>query len=226
MQDTPQQVTGERRAVWTFVRWVVVGIPGVLAFFVVSVFLPDAVKIPGVFAAALGLAAGWGLGRWGKAMNIRPSGAVAIAAWLTIAGGNVLSTVKTNNDRVAYLRTKPMYRDSSDDPIINELKHALATEPDDLSEEDRRQRQAVRDDLERGESRRRARLEHLTFYGFLQDRIPKAWGRWSYPWPAVFWAAEIVLGSTLGAWLTIGTLRNSSPRQSATTVQDVSQNDS
>jgi hypothetical protein len=68
-------------------------------------------------------------------------------------------------------------------------------------------------------------MQHLTFYGFLQDRIPKRWGKWSYPWPAVLWGAEIVVSSTLGAWLALFTLRNAATRGQAAVPQIVSMRD-
>jgi hypothetical protein len=179
--------------------------------FVVAVYFSDSIKIPALVPVGLALLAGWGLGRWGTAMHILPGAAVAIAAWLTIAGGEVISTLKANRDRVAYLRTLPKYQDKPDD-IIEGLKRALDTAPPILNEEDRRQREKIRDDIEQGEMKHQEWLAELTFYGFLQSRVPKAWGKWGYPWPALFWLAEIVVGSTLGAGLTLTTLRNATQR--------------
>ena len=211
MPDKTAAQIGGSAAGRPFVRWLVVGIAGVGLLFVASVHLPDTIKIPGLFAVGLAAAAGWGLGRWGTIMNIRPTLAVAIAAWLAIAGGEVISTVKTNRDRVRYLRTQRIWQESPDDPMMKSIKRSLDEEPAVPSEEDRRRRQEIRDEIELGESRHSERLQHLTFYGFLQDRIRKAWGKWSSPWPVVFWGAEVVLGSTMGAWLTLCTLRNASP---------------
>lgn len=186
--------------------------------FVVAVHFSDAIKIPGLVPVALAALAGWGLGRWGTVMNIMPGAAVAIAAWFTIAGGEVISNLKANRDRVAYLRTQPKYQDKPDD-IIEGLKRALDAAPPIQNEKDRRQREKIRNDIEQGESKHREWLAELTFYGFLQSQIPKTWGKWPYPWPAVFWGAEVVIGSTLGAWLTLCTLRNAMPRGPATAAQ-------
>src|SRR5579872_4104243 len=129
MSDTMPPPTVDTSTRQPFVGWLVVGIAGVGLFFVVSVHFPDTVKIPGLFPLGLAAAAGWGLGRWGMAMKITPTWAVAIAAWLTIAGGEVISTVKTNRDRAAYLRKQPKYQDASEDPIIEGLKRTLDAEP-------------------------------------------------------------------------------------------------
>ena len=210
MPDNPAP-SSEVSATQQFIRWLVVGIPAVGLLFVVAVHFTDSIKVPALVPVGLAALAGWGLGRWGTAMNILPGAAVAIAAWLTIAGGEVISTLKANRDRVAYLRTQPKYQDQPDD-IIEGLKRALDAAPPILNDQDRRQREKIRDDIEQGELKHREWLAELTFYGFLQSQIPKAWGKWAYPWPALFWLAEIMVGSTLGAWLTLLTLRNSSPR--------------
>lgn len=195
-----------------FSRWLVIGVAGVALFFVVSVHFPETVKIPGLFAVALGAAAGWGLGRWGAAMGLAPSAAVAIAAGLTIAGGECFAAAKTHRDRVRYLRAQPKWQESPRDPVTDRLREYLAQNPEGATDKDRELLERMRVDFATGEARRRERLEFLTFYGYLSHRIPKDWGRWSYPWPAVFWGTEVLLGSMLGIWLTMQTLNEFSPR--------------
>src|SRR4051812_27272075 len=92
MQDPTPVSKSDSSASRPFFSWLVVGVLGVLAIFVASVFLPDTVKIPGVFAVVIAALAGWGLGHWGMAMNIQPTMAVTMTAWLAIAGGEVVST--------------------------------------------------------------------------------------------------------------------------------------
>jgi hypothetical protein len=225
MQDKSPAPKGEPSAGRQFFGWLVVGIAGVGLLFVASVHFPDTIKVPGLFAVGLAAVAGFGLGHWGTAMNIRPTAAVAIAAWLAIAGGEVIATIKTNSDRVAYLRTQREWQDLTGHPIEEALKRSLDEQPAAQSEEQKRRQQEIRDQIEFGESYRRERLERLTFYGFLKERIPKAWGKWTYPWPAVFWGAEIIVGSTLGAWLMLFTLRNAAPPDPAAATQVVNSGD-
>lgn len=219
MPDKTPDAAGAAAANQGFAGWLVVGAAGVGLLFVVSVHFPDSVKIPGLFTVALAAAAGFGLGHWGTAMNVRPTLAMALSAWLVIGGSGVIAAIKTNRDRVHSLQKQPKYRNAPEDPIIEGLKRALDTEPTPQNEKDRQRLQRIRDDVELGESKRREWLEQLTFYGFLKGRIPDAWGKWSYPWPAVFWGVEIVLGSTLGAWLTLYTLRHAPPREPTITSQ-------
>src|SRR5258708_1261043 len=94
MPEIAPPPTGDASTTRAFVRWLVVGIAAVGLLFVASVHLPDSIKVPGLFPVGLALAAGWGMGFWGTVMNIRPTLAVAIAAWLAIAGGEVIATVK------------------------------------------------------------------------------------------------------------------------------------
>lgn len=195
-----------------FFRWLIVGATGVALLFVVSAHLPETVKVPGLFAVALGAAAGWGLGRWGAAIGLAPSAAVAIAAGVAIAGGEGLAAAKTQRDRARYLRAQPKWQESPRDPVTDHLREYLAQNPEGATDKDRELLEQMRADFATGEARRRERLAFLTFYGYLTHRIPKDWGRWSYPWPAVFWGAEVLLGSLLGAWLTVQALSESSPR--------------
>lgn len=195
-----------------FFRWLIVGAAGVALLFVVSAHFPEAVKIPGLFAVALGAIAGWGLGRWGAAMGLTPGAAVAIAAGVAIAGGEGLAAAKTQRDRARYLRAQPKWQESPRDPVTDHLREYLAQNPGGAPAKDREVLEQMRADFETGEARRRERLEFLTFYGYLTHRIPKDWGRWSYPWPAIFWGAEVLLGSVLGAWLTLQALSESAPQ--------------
>ncbi len=201
-----------------FAGWLAVGVAGVGLLFVGSVHLPDTIKVPGLFPVGLAAIAGYGLGFLATSTGLRPTMTVAIVAWLAIAGGEVLSTCKTNTDRVAYLRTLPQYQDAPDHTIEN-IKRSLATEPEVMTDTERRNRQELRDDIERGEAKQREMLSRLTFKGFLKERLPKAWGKWNDPWPAVLWGAEILIGSTLGAWLTIFVMRSAAQRGAESPAQ-------
>lgn len=215
MDDKSPAPIADSSARQPIVGWLVVGIAGVGLLFVGSVHLPDTIKVPGLFPVILALIAGFGLGFLGNSMQIRPAATIAVLAWMTIAGGEVVSTVKTNRDRVSYLRTLREWQDLSGNSIEEAFRRALE-EPSSRTEESKKRDQETREQLEFGETYRKERLSRLTFYGFLKERIPKAWGKWSYPWPAVLWGAEVVIGSTLGAWLAMFTLRNAAPRAPVT----------
>ncbi|HEY2252164.1 MAG TPA: hypothetical protein VGH74_13920, partial [Planctomycetaceae bacterium] len=218
MPDNIPATTSGSSAGRPFVGWLVVGVAGVGLWFVGSVHLPDTIKVPGLFPVILALVAGTGLGLLGSWMQLRPTFTVAVVAWLTITGGEVVSTVKTNRDRVAYLRTLREWQDISGTPIDEALRRAREEQPAAQTDEEKKRRQEMLEQMEFGEAYRKERLARLTFYGFLKERIPKPWGKWSYPWPAVLWGAEIVIGSTLGAWLTLSILRNASERERDTTT--------
>ncbi len=198
---------GKRRA---FGLWLAVSIAGVALLFALSARFSVSDRSPGVFGIALGVAAGWGLGRWAAVMNLAPNLAVAIAAWLCIGAGEVCAAMKTNHDRVADLRTQAIWQETAGDPLTERARHFLLQEPLDESRDDREKRLANLAELERGDAIRKQRMQHLTFSGYLSSRIPKTWGRWESPWPAFFWAAEVLSASTLGAWMTLNALRAAS----------------
>jgi hypothetical protein len=198
---------GKRRA---FGLWLALSIAGVAVLFALSARFSVSDRSPGVFGIALGVVAGWGLGRWAAVMNLAPNSAVAIAAWLCIGAGEVCAAMKTNRDRVADLRTQAIWQETPGDPISEPLRHHLSEEPPGESAEDRERRLDNLAELERGDAIHKQHLQHLTFCGYLSSRIPKTWGRWESPWPALFWAAEVLSASTLGAWMTLNTLRTAS----------------
>jgi hypothetical protein len=190
-----------------FGLWLAVSVAGIALLSALSARFSVSDRSPGVFGIALGAVAGWGLGRWAAVMNLEPNLAVAIAAWLCIGAGEVCAAVKTNHDRVADLRKLAIWQETPGDPISEPLRRHLSEEPPGESSEDRQRRLKDLVELERGDAVRKQRMQQLTFYGYLSSRIPKTWGRWDYPWPVLFWAAEVLSASTLGAWMTLNVLR-------------------
>ncbi|MGE5192966.1 MAG: hypothetical protein ACM3U2_10720 [Deltaproteobacteria bacterium] len=191
-------------------RWLAGGAAGAALFFGISAHLPETFRPAGLLAIVLGAAAGWGLGRWGSALRIRPSSLVALAAGLIIAAGHVLAALETHRDGVRKMRASKAWQEPVD-PISAKFKEFLEHEPEGETPEARRERLATLAAVERGEAMHRQRLEYLTFQGYLASRIPREWGKWSAPWPAIFWGAEIALSSTLGGWLALWTLRAAFP---------------
>jgi hypothetical protein len=133
-----------------------------------------------------------------------------VASGLIIAIASVLIAVKTHRDGLRTMLHQK-YWQLPPDPVSANFKEFVQTEPEDETPEAREQRLAVLAAIERGETMHKEQRDYLSFYGYLANRIPKSWGKWQYPWPAVFWVGEIVLGSTLGACLALRTLRTSSP---------------
>jgi hypothetical protein len=173
--------------------------------------LPETFRPAGLLSIALGAVAGWGLGQWGAALQIRPNLVVALGAGLIVLAGQILAAAETHRDGVRKMRASKAWQDPVD-PISAKFKEFLEREPEDESPKARQERLATLAAVERGEAMHKERLEYLTFHGYLASRIPKQWGKWSSPWPVVFWGAEVVLSSTLGAWLAVRTLRMAKPR--------------
>ena len=61
--------------------------------------------------------------------------------------------------------------------------------------------EATREELAQAQRRQQAELDRqrhfLTFAGYLEHRIPRAWGRWPAPWPEIFWGTEVLLADWL-----------------------------
>lgn len=201
-----------------FAQWLVIGAAGVALVFVIAVEVPQRFKKPVLFFVGLESVAAWGLGRWGAARGIPPTKRFAIAVAAILAASSVLMSIKTHRDGVKAMRAQKQWQASTGDPISENFKQFLLTVPEGETEQERARRLEMLADVERGEAMRRERLEYLTFSGYLSSRVPKEWGKWNPPWPAVFWGAEILLGSTLGAWIALWTLRSQSPLQTHATT--------
>lgn len=202
---TQPDAQGSRAAL---IQWLVIGVAGVGFVFVASAHLPDGIKLPGVLTVGLGAAAGWGWGRFGRSLRIAPNGVVAIIVWCAIAGAEVLGAWKNHHDRAEYLREK--WQALLNGPVAQGQRDALAQEPENESAEDREKRLKQLADLERADAPRWQRLE---FHGYLSSRMERLKIRalLPYPRPELVWAAEVILGSTLGAWLTMSALRPPGP---------------
>ena len=204
---SPPTVPGEQPAKHlAFAQWLVTGSAGVALLFVVAEQFPQRLKLFVFFPLAVAMLAAWGLGRWGAWLSIRSSGLFLVSSGLIIAAANLLTAVKTHRDGVRTMLGQKFWQQPLD-PVSAKFKEFVQTEPDDETPEAREQRLAVLAAIERGETVHKEQRDYLTFYGYLANRIPKAWGKWTYPWPAVFWIAEVLFGSSMGAWLAQWTLR-------------------
>jgi hypothetical protein len=211
--------------------WLVAGAVGAAIFFTASVHLPLTWKVMGAYPVALGAVAGWALGQWAIVRKLRSSGLVMALVWALIAAGEVLAAVETHRAGI-----KPARSDLKPEQLLDRDMFAegerqyFSREPEGLNEEERIRWREARENYERGEQRRQEAIEaqrlRRSFYGYLANRIPEEkWGKWSYPWPAVFWGTEVLLASTLGTWIAYLTLRSVLPpaNRSGPSIADVRQ---
>jgi hypothetical protein len=133
-----------------------------------------------------------------------------LAAFLLLAIGQVAMTLRIHGKGVEQMRAQAQWQETAGDPVTEKLREFLAVEPEGESTEDRARRLDLQASLEKGEAKRRERLEYFSFGGYLAHRIPPSWGNWSAPWPALFWGTEILIGSCVGAWLMLIALRSGS----------------
>ena len=200
---TPQQdsLSGARSAL---VQWLVIGVAGVAFTFVAAVHLPDAIKLPGVLTVGLGAAAGWAWGKFGQSMQISSNKMVTVIVWTTIAVAELLGAWKSHQDRAAVKRQK--FQPLWNDPIAIAIRERLQEEPESETPEHRDFRLQQLAKLNQDDA---TRLQQLEFHAYLASRIERLKIRSlaSSPWPELIWGTEILLGSTLGAWLAISALQ-------------------
>jgi hypothetical protein len=210
--------------------WFVIGTIAIAVLFSASVHVPQRIKLPGLSGIVLGMVAGWGLGWWAASKNLRRPAMVVILTWAMIAAGEVLAAIETHQlgNRPENPNAKP--ETIQRDILTEGMRQYYSEEPDDLTEVELARWREGRDLFERGEQkleqvREEGRL-HRSFYGYLANRIdPKRWGKWPYPWPALFWGVEVMLGSSLGAWVALRTWRTTSSRMIAASPQSTADHD-
>jgi hypothetical protein len=133
-------------------------------------------------------------------------GGVAV---LLVALGQIGIAIETYRLGVKPIRVELNRIRLERDPFADEIEQALAQASDD--EEERLRLKAEHEDARRRRAEEFQKLERqATFPGYLEQRIPKAWGRWPVPWPELFWGAEVVLASLLSGLVAVASsgLRN------------------
>jgi hypothetical protein len=190
--------------------WLLIGAIGVGFLFLAAVYAPQRVKLPLISPLVLGAVAGWGLGALAGGRKALPAVFVIAASVCLIAAGEFGRTVETYRRELPALRRQIEINLQHHD-IADRLDETLL-EPDAVAQTPEGAGLSLdRSAVERAARLRadeRAQLERLaTFAGYLEHRIPPQWGRWPAPWPEIFWGAEILLASTLGAFIATRNLR-------------------
>ncbi len=195
-----------------FIQWLVIGTAGVAFAFVAAVHLPDAIKLPGVLTVGLGAAAGWAWGRFGQSLDMIPHRSAAVFVWIAIAGAELLGGWKSHQDRATdkMRKLEPILND----PIAFAIRETLQKVPENETPEHRDFRLQQLAKLNQDDA---TRLKQLEFHAYLASRVERLKNHTlkSYPWPELIWGIEILLGSTLGAWLAMSTLQTRPPTTAA-----------
>lgn len=195
--ESPSTTTSQRTDV---AGWFLIGAIGVAALFLAFVHAPQRIKLPLLSPLVLGVLAGWGLGAWARARQVAAPRLILVASALLIVAGELGMAFETHRLGAPAIRTEMNRRKLEQAPLADQIEQAMIDEADDEAKRDQ-----LRNESESARRRRREEFDRqqrlLTFAGYLESRIPTQWGRWPLPWPELFWGAEIVLSSVLGAWI-------------------------
>jgi len=190
--------------------WVLLGAIAIVGLCLAFVHAPLRLKLPLISPMVVGVVAGWGLGRWAIARNVFNPRLVGGAAAFLLLLGQLGIAAETYRIGVKPIRVELNRIRLERDPFADEIEQALAQASD--NEEERLRLQAEHQDARRRRAEELARVERqATFPGYLEQRIPKAWGRWPPPWPEVFWGAEVVVASLLAGWMASRVIRTQAP---------------
>ncbi|MFN0053954.1 MAG: hypothetical protein ACKV0T_17385 [Planctomycetales bacterium] len=178
--------------------WFCLAAIGVGALYLAAVHLPGRLKLPLITPVALGGIVGWALGVWGG--RIGPSRWIARSALILIPLGQIGMGLESYRLGVGAVRRDVNRVRLERSPLADEIEQAL-----EAAESDPQVRAQLAADHAATRARRQQELLHFerftTFRGYLENRIPTRWGRWPSPWPEALLAAEVLLGTALGAWL-------------------------
>lgn len=141
----------------------------------------------GLSAAGFGLLAGLCLGFAARWLRIAQGAGSRVfwLAWILIAGGETACTLEVYRFGVAQIKA---------DPLASAREAFLAAESDTDTPEIKAARKQMQADLMRDQELRRKKL---SFSYFLTYRVGKPG---NVPLGILFWALEIALGASVGAW--------------------------
>jgi len=189
-----------------YLGWVVLGVIGAAGLSLAYVHAPLRLKLPLISPLALGALGGWGLGRWAIARKVDSLPVVAGVAAAIVALGQIGIAAETYRLGVKSIRVELNRVRLERDPFADEIEKALAEASDDEAE--RLRLKAEHEDARRRRAEEFQRLERqATFPGYLEQRIPRTWGKWPAPWPHLFWGAEVLLSSLLAAGIAARVIR-------------------
>lgn len=176
--------------------WLLGSVVGIMLFAVVAAHLPDRTKLLGLFPLFWGAVAGAGLRWWANECHLEsPRWLVGLSCVLLAAGeaGIVAEAWRVH-------RTE-LQRQFESDPSTGFLRQAQKQGTMPLETAKSPEEAALHKQLQTEMERvRELRRYALSLPAFLSRRL-KRLGVLPQPWPEVFWAGEIVLGSLCGVWV-------------------------
>lgn len=188
-----------------FAVWLIGSAVGIGLLAAAATHLPVQIRKPLLLPLAFGAVSGWASGRFAHGLQAARPAVVAVLTGLLVAGGIILIARQIHLAQSAEVRQAIAKRGLEKDPLVEKFERFLADAPEKETADERRQREEMRKEVEDSRRRREDQTarerELLTFSGYLRQRVPRAWGEWSAPWPIAFWVVELIAGASMGAWL-------------------------
>lgn len=161
-------------------QWVGIGLVGLTALVLAAAHTPGRIRLLGLFAVAFGCVCGWGLARVATALKVNAGRlTAAIIAGVLIAAAETGLTLESWRLYVVELRQ--IYDPEASTEVVGKGQPFV---PPSVLKKAREDRQRVLEEKSR-------------FATYVQHRV-KNLGEWPSPWPIVFWAAEVLLGTAAG----------------------------
>lgn len=160
------------RSIVGYLQWVGLCVVGLTALTLLAAHAPGRIRLLVLFAIVLGALCGWGMSRAAEWLGIAPKSIVATGlAGVLLAAAQVGLTLESWRLYVEDRRKE--YFEDTKKGLLKPLHEQVV--------------EKLRPIFER----------ETTFAAYLEHRV-KNLGEWESPWPAVFWAVEILLGTAAG----------------------------
>lgn len=197
MDDAPSTSTRPPSAqpISSMMTWLLGCFLATGALAVAAAYAPPRIRLIGLYSIAFGFLVGWLLVRLAEKLDVVPSRwTMAIVAALMTLGGLVLCTWETC--RIELKSAPRAAKDALEAKLIQQLKTQSINENDVIQ------------------------IESPPLFDFrrhLAKRISQL-GKWSSPWPELFWCGELIAAMAASIWIsghTSQSLESTTPTQSS-----------
>ncbi len=184
--DNPGIGPGSRRgSVSTFLLWIVLSAICVTAWTLICAHAPARIRLIGLFAVGYGLGAGWLLKQLARKLAFEGERFIPWLVGLLVVAGQIGLAVESHR-----LFVNEMRRSLENDKARSALAALLQNNAPEGDPTSRKMLDDMRESLGL----------HTEFRGYLARRLAP-FGRWSSPWPEIFWSLEIAASAAAAVWI-------------------------
>lgn len=174
--------------------WLFTSVLLMLAIAAVAAYAPARIKLLGLFAVGFGVVCGLVSAAVAQSTATAITRAKSLLVGLLVAGAFVLVSLSSFRSYRAELKDVAGDRKSAAFKTLTKLQLGKLPEDEQSRQQVEQMREAVDSHLEEQNAKERLK----SFQSFLEFRVSPL-GDWAFPWPQLFWVAEMLLATVAGA---------------------------